>query len=111
MVSGDFVFVAGTVGRDPATGLMPESAADQCANALAIIGAALAEAGAGFGDVVRVTYYVSDRAYFEPCWPHLRATFGANPPASTVLVAGLLDPSMKFEIEVTAHRPGLANQC
>jgi enamine deaminase RidA (YjgF/YER057c/UK114 family) len=50
-----------------------------------------------------VTYYVADRADFEPCWPLLRAAFGANPPASTVLVAGLLDPAMKIEIEVTAH--------
>lgn len=106
VVSGEFVFVSGTVGRDPVTGAMPEAVADQCVNALAIIGAALDEAGAGFADVVRMTCYVADRADFEPCWPALRATFGANPPASTVLVAGLLDPSMKIEIEVTAHRPG-----
>jgi enamine deaminase RidA (YjgF/YER057c/UK114 family) len=105
VVSGDFVFVAGTIGRDPATGLVPEAVTAQCANALSIIEAALAEAGASFADVVRVTYYVADRADFEPCWPQLRAAFGAHPPASTVLVAGLLDPSMKIEIEVTAHRP------
>ncbi|MFZ4688319.1 MAG: Rid family hydrolase [Polymorphobacter sp.] len=108
VVSGDFVFVAGTVGRDPVTGTMPEAVTDQCANALAIIAAALADAGASFADVVRVTYYVADRADFEPCWPHLRAAFGAHPPASTVIVAGLLDPAMKIEIEVTAHRPGVA---
>jgi enamine deaminase RidA (YjgF/YER057c/UK114 family) len=105
VVSGDFVFVAGTVGRDPATGLVPGPVTEQCAIALSIIEAALAEAGAGFADVVRVTYYVADRADFEPCWPQLRAAFGAHPPASTVLVVGLLDPSMKIEIEVTAHRP------
>lgn len=103
VISGDFVFVAGTVGRDPVTGVLPADAPAQCANALAIIGAALTEAGANFADVVRVTYYVADRADFEPCWPLLRAAFGANPPASTVLVAGLLDPAMKIEIEVTAH--------
>jgi enamine deaminase RidA (YjgF/YER057c/UK114 family) len=104
VVSGDFVFVAGTVGRDPVTGRVPEPVTEQCAIALSIIKAALAEAGAGFADVVRVTYYVADRADFEPCWPQLREAFGAHPPASTVLVAGLLDPSMKIEIEVTAHR-------
>ena len=104
VVSGDFVFVAGTVGRDPVTGEVPDGVTAQCTNALAIIGAALAEAGAGFADVVRVTYYVADRADFEPCWPLLRAAFGAHPPASTVIVAGLLDPAMKIEIEVTAHR-------
>ena len=105
VVSGDFVFVAGTIGRDPVTGLVPEAVTDQCAIALSIIEAALTQAGASFADVVRVTYYVADRADFEPCWPQLRAAFGTHPPASTVLVAGLLDPSMKIEIEVTAHRP------
>ncbi len=105
VVSGDFVFVAGTVGRDPATGVLPDGVADQCANALSIIGAALAEAGVSFADVVRVTYYLPDRADFEPCWPLLRAAFGANPPASTVIFAELIDPAMKIEIEVTAHRP------
>jgi enamine deaminase RidA (YjgF/YER057c/UK114 family) len=105
VVSGDFVFVAGTIGRDPATGVLPDSVTDQCSNALAIIATALADAGAGFGDVVRVTYYLPDRADFEPCWPQLRAAFGANPPASTVIFADLIDPAMKIEIEVTAHRP------
>jgi enamine deaminase RidA (YjgF/YER057c/UK114 family) len=105
VVSGDFIFVAGTIGRDSVTNIMPPSVTDQCANALKIIEAALAEAGASFADVVRVTYYLPDRADFEPCWPLLRAAFGANPPVSTMLVAGLLDPAMKIEIEVTAHRP------
>jgi len=105
VVSGDFIFVAGTIGRDPVTGVLPGSVTDQCANALAIIAAALADAGAGFADVVRVIYYLPDRGDFEPCWPQLRAAFGANPPASTVIFADLIDPAMKIEIEVTAHRP------
>ena len=105
VVSGDFIFVAGTVGRDRVTGVLPNSVTDQCANALAIIGAALGDAGAGFADVVRVTYYLPDRGDFEPCWPQLRAAFGANPPASTVIFADLIDPAMKIEIEVTAHHP------
>jgi enamine deaminase RidA (YjgF/YER057c/UK114 family) len=106
VVSGDFVFVAGTVGRDPDSGAMPDDVESQCANALRIIGAALAEAGASFADVVRVTYYLPERADFEPCWPQLRAVFGSSPPASTVVFAGLIDPAMKIEIEVTAHLPG-----
>ena len=101
---GDWVFVAGTTGRDPATGAMPPSVEAQCANALATIAAALAEAGAGFADIVRVTYYLPDRADFEPCWPQLRAAFGTAPPAATMIVAGLIDPAMKIEIEVTARR-------
>ena len=103
VVSGPFVFVAGTVGRDPDTGTLPAEVEGQCANALKIIGTALQQAGAGFADVVRVTYYVAERRDFEPCWPLLRAAFGAHPPASTVIIAGLLDPAMRIEIEVTAH--------
>jgi enamine deaminase RidA (YjgF/YER057c/UK114 family) len=106
VVQPPFVFVAGTVGRDPDTGAMPADVESQCANALRIIGAALAEAGASFADVVRVTYYAPERADFEACWPQLRAVFGANPPASTMVVAGLIDPAMRIEIEVTAMLPG-----
>lgn len=106
VVQPPFVFVAGTVGRDPDTGIMPPDVEGQCASALRIIAAALAEAGASFADVVRVTYYAPERADFEACWPQLRAAFGANPPASTMLVAGLIDPAMRIEIEVTAMLPG-----
>jgi len=55
-------------------------------------------------DVVRVRYLLPDRADFEPCWPVLRARFGEIRPAATMLVCGLSDPRMKFEIEVYARR-------
>ena len=106
VVSGEFVFVAGTTGHDPATAILPADASTQCANALEVIGRALNNAGATFADVVRVTYYLPDRVDFESCWPHLRAAFGASPPAATMIEAGLIDPAMRIEIEVTAHLPG-----
>lgn len=105
VVAPPFVFVSGTVGRNPDTGELPPDVEGQCANALTIIGRALAQAGTDFAHVVRVTYYVPNRADFEPCWPQLRAAFGANPPASTVIFADLIDPAMKIEIEVTAMLP------
>ena len=45
-------------------------------------------------------------ADFEPCWPLLRGYwFGeAVLPAATMIAAGLADPRMKIEIEVTARR-------
>lgn len=97
-----WVHVAGTVGVDPETGVLPDEVTAQCANALGIIGAALTRAGASFADVVRVHYILPDRADFEPCWPMLAETFGDNPPAATMFQAGLIDPAMKIEIEVTA---------
>ena len=74
-------------------------------NALEAIGKALAQAGCGFADVVRVVYYLPDMSDFEACWPLLSATFGDNPPAATVLECGLIDPKDKIEIEVTAQLP------
>lgn len=106
VVSGDFVFVSGTTGFDYATRTLPEGVVAQCEQALANIERALAEAGATPKDVVRVRYVLPDRADFEPCWPALREAFGAARPAATMIVAGLLDPRMRIEIEVTARLPG-----
>lgn len=94
-VAGGFVFVAGTVGQG-------DTVEAQCRAALATIGKALAEAGSGFDRALRVTYYLPDRTEFERCWPILSETFGANPPAATMIECGLIDPSYRIEIELTA---------
>ncbi len=106
VVAGGWVFVSGTTGTDHATMTTPADVVEQCALALRIIEAALREAGAGFPDVVRVRYILPDRRDFEPCWPLLAATFGPNPPAATMIEAGLIDPAHRIEIEVTARLPG-----
>lgn len=98
VVAGGFVHVAGTVGQG-------EGAAEQCRSALSVIEKALAEAGASFADVVRVTYMLPDRHEFEQCWGILAETFGANPPAATMIECGLIDPKYRIEIEVTAVLP------
>jgi enamine deaminase RidA (YjgF/YER057c/UK114 family) len=105
VVAEGWVHVAGTTGTDHRTMTVPPEVTDQCRLALEIIGAALAEAGAGFADVVRVRYILPDRRDFPPCWPLLAEAFGANPPAATMIEAGLIDPAMKIEIEVTARLP------
>ena len=84
---------------------VPEGVVEQCRLALEIIDTALNQAGASFADVVRVQYILPDRDDFEPCWPLLAAAFGENPPAATMIQAGLIDPEMKIEIEVTAKIP------
>ena len=75
----------------------------QCEQALRNIEAALAEAGASMRDMVRVRYMLPNREDFAPCWPALRQAFGEVRPAATMIVAGLADPRMKIEIEVTAR--------
>ncbi|WP_457647987.1 RidA family protein [Profundibacter sp.] len=105
VVADGWVHVSGTVGNDHATMTTPENVVEQCELALGHIRKALQQAGATFADVVRVHYILPDRNDFEPCWPLLQAAFGENPPAATMIEAGLIDPAMKIEIEVTARLP------
>lgn len=103
VVAGGFVFVSGTTGLE--SDGQAGTVVDQCALALSRVETALSDAGCGFADVVRVSYILPDRADFEPCWPLLRQAFGATPPAATMIEAGLIDPAMRIEIEVTAVLP------
>lgn len=106
VVDGDWVFVSGTTGFDYATMTIADEVAAQCEQCLQNIASALGQAGATMSDVVRVTYVLPDRRDFEPCWPVLRRWFGDSRPAAMMLQAGLLDPRMKIEIEVTARKRG-----
>lgn len=106
VVADGWVYVSGTTGNDHATMTTPQSVVEQCALALGHIATALEKAGATMADVVRVHYILPDRADFEACWPQLRAAFGESPPAATMFEAGLIDPAMKIEIEVTAFITG-----
>ncbi|MEU6039919.1 MULTISPECIES: RidA family protein [Actinomadura] len=104
VVDGDWVHVSGTTGFDYTTMTISDDVVEQAEQCLKNIGAALAEAGCGFEDVVRVRYMLPDRTDFEPCWPTLRHHFAPARPAATMIVCGLADPRMRIEIEVTAHR-------
>ena len=106
VVDGDWVFVSGTTGFDYASMTISDSAATQAEQALRNIEAALTMAGSSFADVVRVHYILPNAADFESCWPALRHAFSESRPAATMIAAGLLDPRMKIEIEVTARKRG-----
>lgn len=102
VVQGDWVFVSGTTGFDYASMTISEDVREQTEQCLRNIEVALLQAGATFADVVRVTYVLPEAADFEACWPALRRCFGAVRPAAMMISAGLADPRMKIEIEVTA---------
>ena len=102
VVAGDWVFVSGTTGFDYANMTISDDVVEQVEQCLQNIAKALAEAGCTLDDVVRVNYVLPNGADFEPCWPVLRQHFGKAKPAAMVITAGLLDPRMKIEIEVTA---------
>jgi enamine deaminase RidA (YjgF/YER057c/UK114 family) len=102
VVAGDWVFVSGTTGFDYATMTISDDVATQAEQCLQNIAKALAQAACTLDDVVRVNYVLPNGADFEACWPLLRKYFGKAKPAAMVITAGLLDPRMKIEIEVTA---------
>ena len=104
LVVGDWIFVSGTTGFDYRDMTIADDIAEQTEQCLRNIATALAEAGASLRDVVRVTYIVPEASEFERCWPALRAAFAEAGPAATMISAGLADPRIRIEIEVTAIR-------
>ncbi len=102
VVAGDWVFVSGTTGFDYNAMTITDSLLQQTEQCLKNIEAALREAGSSLRDVVRVTYVLPNGDEFEQCWPVLRKYFGEVRPAAMMISAGLADPRMKIEIEVTA---------
>ncbi|MTE00802.1 RidA family protein [Paracoccus sp. YIM 132242] len=104
VVKGGWCFVSGVTGYDYATMTMPEDPARQARNCFATIFKVLKEAGFVPDDIVRVQYTVTDAALVDAITPALGEAMGAIRPAATMVVAGLIRPEMKVEIEVTAMR-------
>jgi enamine deaminase RidA (YjgF/YER057c/UK114 family) len=102
VLAGEWVFVSGTTGFDYSTMSISESLLEQTEQCLKNIEAVLQQAGSSLKDVVRVTYVLPNGGEFEQCWPVLRTYFGEVRPAAMMISAGLADPRMKIEIEVTA---------
>jgi enamine deaminase RidA (YjgF/YER057c/UK114 family) len=102
VVAGDWVFVSGTTGFDYAAMSISDDLVEQTEQCLKNIEAALRQADSSLKDVVRVTYVLPEGNQFERCWPVLQKCFGMVRPAAMMISAGLADPRMKIEIEVTA---------
>lgn len=103
VVDGDWVFVSGTTGFDYSTMTISDDVVEQVEQCFKNIEAALEQAECTLKNIVRVRYILPNRDDFEPCWPVLRRYLGEVKPAATMLVAGLSDPRMRIEIEVTAR--------
>ena len=104
VVDGEWVFVSGTTGFDYSTMSIAPDLIAQTEQCLKNIEAALRQAGSSFADIVRATYILPNAAEFPKCWPVLRKYFGDVRPAATMISAGLADPRMRIEIEVTARK-------
>jgi len=110
VVDGDWIFVSGTTGFDYSTMSISDNVVDQAEQCLRNIESALRQAGATLKDVVRVIYILPNGAEFEQCWPVLRKHFGDVRPAATMISAGLADPRMKIEIQVTSRKRSRAGR-
>jgi enamine deaminase RidA (YjgF/YER057c/UK114 family) len=104
IVDGDMIHVSGTTGFNYDTMTISDDVAEQADQCFKNIAKALGQAGASLANVVRVHYIVPKAADFPACFPALRKYLGDVRPAATMFSAGLADPRMKIEIEVTARK-------
>jgi len=104
VVDGHWVWVSGTTGYDYTNMRISDDVIEQAEQCILNIQSALQQAGAELTDVVRVTYIFPEAQDFPKCWPVLSRYFGEIRPAATMFSAGLLDPAMKVEIQVTAMK-------
>lgn len=104
VVDGDWIFVSGTTGFDYNTMTIADDIATQTDQCIRNIEAALKQANSELADIVRVVYIIPQGDEFPLCWPVLKKYFGDVRPAATMFSAGLSDPRMKIEIQVTALR-------
>jgi enamine deaminase RidA (YjgF/YER057c/UK114 family) len=104
VVVDEWIFVSGTTGYDYSTMSISDNILEQTEQCLKNIENALQKAEASLKDIVRVTYVVPNSTDFEQCWPVLRKYFGEIRPAAMMISAGLANPHMKIEIEVTARK-------
>ena len=104
IADGGWIWVSGTTGFNYETMTISSDVAEQADQTFRNIAAAMEKAGFSLSDAVRVTYILPDAADFEPCWPVFRKYLGDIRPASTALIANLIDPRMKIEIEVTGRK-------
>lgn len=104
LVDGDWVFVSGTAGHDPAIGGFAVEADAQARRSIAIIAAALAEADARISDIVSVRVYLASRDDVMAVSRVLGETFADPRPTNTTIICGFPVEEIKVEIEVIARR-------
>lgn len=100
---GDRIEVAGTAPIEPDGSPTPGDAAAQARRCFTVIGEALAALGGSLDDVVRTRMYLCDAGDADAVGAvHAEFVGGAAPAATMVVVAGLLDPTWRVEIEAEA---------
>ena len=105
--AGDFIFVAGMRGIDPASNALVEGKEARIRQAFANMKAIAASEGAGLSDCVRLVVYVTDMAALRPLVNKIQQEFwglGPYPPRTIAEVAKLNQDDI-FEVEGTFYAP------
>jgi len=102
---GAQVWVSGTAPILPGDADPPDDAYEQATICLGIIGRALADAGASLDQVVRTRIYLVDADDIDEVGRAHVEAFAKVRPATTAIVAELLDPRWRVEIEAEALIP------
>jgi enamine deaminase RidA (YjgF/YER057c/UK114 family) len=103
VANGPFIFISGQVALDSQGAIVGEDDFPaQVKQVMKNFEAVLREGGATFRDVVKIGVFLSDRQYL-PIWRELRGSYFSEPfPASTLVIAQLISPSLLIEVEATA---------
>ena len=107
VVYGDLVFLAGQLGKDPATGALVEGGVSaETHQAMRNLGAVLREEGLGFADVVKATVFLADIDDFAAMNEVYASYFpaGGIPPARSTVQAGAISAGARVEIDFIAVR-------
>ena len=102
--AGELVFVSGQLPIDPATGAMPESAADQAKQSLTNVQAILEQAGTSMANVVKTTIYLADIGDFAAVNEVYAQFFPAPFPSRSCFAVAALPKAAKVEIEAIASK-------
>ena len=95
------LYISGQLGI-AADGTFPPGIAEQAEFAWHNLGAQLEAAGMTFQNIVKMTFIFADRADLAAARPAREAAMGSHHPATTVIIAGLVNPAWKIEIEAVA---------
>ncbi len=103
-MSGGFVFTAGQIPLDPATGELVEGdVAAETARVLDNLSAVLEAAGSSLGQVVKTTVYLADLADYAVVNEVYARYFGAPPPARSAVGVAALPRGARVEIDLIAR--------
>jgi 2-iminobutanoate/2-iminopropanoate deaminase len=103
IVAHGFVFTAGQIALDPASGeVIPGGIAEQTARVLENLGAILAAAGSGLDRVVKTTVFLADMADFGAMNEVYARAFADHKPARSTVAAAGLPRGVRVEIEAVA---------